>query len=254
MNETKVIKTSEVLGKQFTIYGTSDEPLFLAKDVANWIEHSNVTEMLRGVDEDEKLNSTILSAGQNREVSMLTENGLYEVLMLSRKPIAKQFKKEVKVILKSIRKDGAYIQGEENLKSGELSEEEFILKAMTILQSKVERITKERDEALMLVNQKQKELETITIDVQGTFDWAQTAQIISDNGYTIGRNNLCKTLRNMGILKDNNTPYQRYMKYFDVKMKSVNKRYRTELIPVTRVYGSGIDYIYKQLITNVDED
>lgn len=46
---------------------------------------------------------------QNRNVWMLTENGLYEVLMQSRKPIAKEFKKGIKEILKSIRKHGAYL-------------------------------------------------------------------------------------------------------------------------------------------------
>lgn len=90
------------------MYGTFDDPLFLAKDVAEWIEHSNPTEMVRGVDEDEKLNSVILSAGQRRATTMLTEDGLYEVLMQSRKPIAKSFKKEVKKILKEIRKTGKY--------------------------------------------------------------------------------------------------------------------------------------------------
>lgn len=80
----------------------------MANDVADWIEHSNVTEMLRGIDDDEKLVSTILRSGQNRQMNMLTENGLYEVLMQSRKPIAKQFKKEVKEILKTIRKHGIY--------------------------------------------------------------------------------------------------------------------------------------------------
>lgn len=107
-NELKVFEAREVLGKEFRIYGTLDEPLFLAKDVAEWIEHSNTTEMLRTIDDDEKLNSTILSAGQRRECSFLTEDGLYEVLMQSRKPIAKAFKTEVKKILKTIRRHGEY--------------------------------------------------------------------------------------------------------------------------------------------------
>ena len=83
----QAIEERNVLGKDFKMYGTFDEPLFLAKDVAEWIEHSNPTEMVRGVDEDEKLNSVILSAGQRRATTMLTEDGLYEVLMQSRKPI-----------------------------------------------------------------------------------------------------------------------------------------------------------------------
>ena len=45
---------------------------------------------------------------------MLTEDGLYEVLMQSRKPIAKEFKREVKKILKSVRKNGGYLAGQEN--------------------------------------------------------------------------------------------------------------------------------------------
>ena len=108
MNELKVIDQREVLGNKFRMYGTPEEPLFLAKDVATWIEHSNPTEMVRTIDEGEKLNSTILSAGQRREATFLTEDGLYEVLMQSRKPIAKQFKTEVKKILKTIRKTGSY--------------------------------------------------------------------------------------------------------------------------------------------------
>ena len=106
--ELQIINEQEVLGKHFTVYGTADEPLFLAKDVAEWIEHSKSSIMIDTVDEDEKLRETIFTSGQSREVWFLTENGLYEVLMQSRKPLAKEFKKKVKEILKSIRKHGLY--------------------------------------------------------------------------------------------------------------------------------------------------
>lgn len=106
--ELQIINEQEVLGKHFTVYGTVDEPLFVAKDVAEWIEHSKPSIMIDTVDEDEKLRETIFTSGQNREVWFLTENGLYEVLMQSRKPLAKEFKKKVKEILKSIRKHGLY--------------------------------------------------------------------------------------------------------------------------------------------------
>ena len=108
--ELTIINEQEVLGKHFTVYGTADEPLFVAKDVAEWIEYdlSSVNKMLDKIDEDEKLVGTLFRSGQNREVWFLTENGLYEVLMQSRKPLAKEFKKKVKEILKSIRKHGLY--------------------------------------------------------------------------------------------------------------------------------------------------
>lgn len=57
----------------------------------------------------QKLIQTMLVSGQNRNILMLTEDGLYEVLMQSRKPIAKQFKKGVKKILREVRQTGGYI-------------------------------------------------------------------------------------------------------------------------------------------------
>lgn len=111
-----------ILGKEFKMYGDIENPLFLAKDVANWIEYddSKVGQLLKNVDEDEKTTSPIYYSGQVRNMYFLTEDGLYEVLMQSRKPIAKQFKKEVKRLLKQMRlTGGAVIEGRE---------EEFIRK------------------------------------------------------------------------------------------------------------------------------
>lgn len=116
-NKLEILEQREVLNKDFKIYGDIENPLFLAKDVAEWIDYSKsngkykVSQMVSVVDEEEKLVSTIKTPDmiQSREMTFLTEDGLYEVLMQSRKPIAKQFKKEVKKILKQIRKDGYYL-------------------------------------------------------------------------------------------------------------------------------------------------
>ena len=115
--ELQIVKREIVLGKEFTVYGDFENPLFLAKDVAEWIEHSDTSKMLQSIDDDEKVKSvcdtniirtTSNKARNTQEMWFLTENGLYEVLMLSRKPIAKQFKKEVKRILHEIRTTGGY--------------------------------------------------------------------------------------------------------------------------------------------------
>lgn len=112
MKNLEIIEQRVVLGKDFRIYGDFDNPLFLAKDVAEWIEHSKTNMMLESIDDDEKLKETLFTSGQNREMWFLTEDGLYEVLMQSRKPIAKEFKKQVKIILKEIRKSGLYATDE----------------------------------------------------------------------------------------------------------------------------------------------
>lgn len=110
--ELQILNQRQVLGRQFVVYGDIENPIFLAKDVAEWIEHSDVSTMMRTVDDDEKLTQTMFVSGQNRESWFLTEDGLYEVLMQSRKPIAKQFKKKVKEILKDIRSKGMYATDE----------------------------------------------------------------------------------------------------------------------------------------------
>ncbi|HII4487338.1 TPA: BRO-N domain-containing protein [Clostridium perfringens] len=120
--DIKVIDERSVLGKDFKVYGTTENPLFLAKDVAEWIDYSykdsrktarDTSKMLKTIDEEEKLVGTLFLSGQNREAWFLTEDGLYEVLMQSRKPIAKEFKKEVKKILKQIRLTGGAVRNEE---------------------------------------------------------------------------------------------------------------------------------------------
>ena len=67
-NAVQVIREQEVLGKEFRVYGTVENPLFLAKDVASWIEHSDVSMMLKKIDEDEKLIRTLYVSGQNRQM------------------------------------------------------------------------------------------------------------------------------------------------------------------------------------------
>lgn len=108
-NTIEIIDQRVVLNKEFRIYGTKENPLFLAKDVAEWIEHSNVSVMLDKVDNEEKELIQIGTLNNAYSAWFLTEDGLYEVLMQSRKPIAKEFKKEVKKILKQIRQTGGYI-------------------------------------------------------------------------------------------------------------------------------------------------
>ncbi len=161
MNEIKLLNEQEVLGKHFKVYGNAENPLFMAKDVAEWIELSNVTDMVSRVDEDEvtKLNL----GGLQGECNFLTEDGLYEVLMQSRKPIAKQFKKRVKEILKTIRKSGGYVNNAEKMVDtyfSDIPEEQ-----KTIIQG-----------LLVGIEEKQKKINVLTAEndllTQKTLEWA----------------------------------------------------------------------------------
>lgn len=129
----KVINEQVVLEKEFKVYGDLENPIFLAKDVANWIENKNVSQMLKNIDEDEKGLYNVYTLGGIQNTWFLTEDGLYEALMLSRKPIAKQFKKEVKKILKQIRKTGGYIPVNESD-----TDLEILAKGMLVAQKTIE--------------------------------------------------------------------------------------------------------------------
>ena len=106
--QTDILRKIDVNGHELNMYGTKEEPLFLAVEVAKMIDYSvgKTGHMLHMVDKDEKLTLTIVRSGQGREMWFLTEDGLYEVLMQSRKPIARRFKRAVKDILKDLRLSG----------------------------------------------------------------------------------------------------------------------------------------------------
>lgn len=113
-----VIQETVILGKRIQMYGSIENSLFLAKDVAEWIDYSKsngkykVSQMVKTIDDDEKGIYNVATLRGVQKCIFLTEDGLYEVCMQSRKPIAKQMKKEIKKYLKSIRLTGAAIDDE----------------------------------------------------------------------------------------------------------------------------------------------
>ncbi|MGL5962985.1 MAG: phage antirepressor [Fusobacteriaceae bacterium] len=102
-NVLEVVRTETILGMELRVFGDVENPLFLAKDVATWIEHSNVSAMIQNLEEGSELTKHCLG-GQSGVNNFLTEDGVYEVLMTSRKPIAKDFRKGFKEFLKAWRK------------------------------------------------------------------------------------------------------------------------------------------------------
>ncbi|UWG68889.1 MAG: antirepressor protein KilAC domain [Bacteriophage sp.] len=130
--QIQVLKQTELLGHQFTVYGTAENPMFLAREIAKCIDYdkTSLNKLVASVDDDEKGRNIIPTPGGNQQVWFLTEGGLYEVLMQSRKPIAKQFKKGVKQILHEVRTTGGYISTKQ-----EDTPEEIMARALTIAQA-----------------------------------------------------------------------------------------------------------------------
>ena len=156
-----LIGTVEILGKEIKFYGSWENPLFLGKDVADWIEHSDVSTMLRKVDEEEKVTNNVCTLGGKQKAWFLTEDGLYEVLMQSRKPIARDLKKKIKTHLKQMRQTGGTVEvgrEEEFIYSmfPNLSEEvkqAMVLDLQRINREQQEEIERQRKENLKLKGQ-----------------------------------------------------------------------------------------------------
>lgn len=149
--EISVIDQREVLGVDFKIYGTFDDPLFLAKDVAICIDYdlSSVNKLVNLVDDNEKVRNIIPTLGGNQEAWFLTEDGLYEVLMLSRKPMAKAFKSKIKEILKDIRRHGIYAT--DNVIDQILNNPDFGIGLLTKLkEERSSRIEAEKKNAILM--------------------------------------------------------------------------------------------------------
>jgi len=108
MDIVKAFNSNE-LHTEITIKGTSTNPLFRASDIGLILEISNIRSTIKDFDETEKDVVVITdSIGRNQEITFLTEIGLYNVLCMSRKPIAKIFKKWVFNVIKEIRLTGEY--------------------------------------------------------------------------------------------------------------------------------------------------
>ena len=219
-NNLQIIDERKLLGKDFKIYGDIENPLFLAKDVANWIEHNQVARMMEMVDENEKLMCLISTSGQNREMWFLTEDGLYEVLMQSRKPIAKQFKKEVKKILKSIRMNGMYATDKL------LDNPDLAIQAFTKLKEERE---KRKALEIKIEEQKSKVIFAEAVETSKTSILiGDLAKLIKQNGVDIGQKRMFIWLRDNGYLikrqgSDYNMPTQKAMErgLFEIKETAV---------------------------------
>ena len=167
------------------------------------------------VDRDEKVRNIITTPGGNQEVWLLTEDGLYEALFQSRKPIAKEFKKGVKEILKTIRKTGGYIATKQDD-----TPEEIMARALIVAQETIKR----KEERLKQLEEKNAKLQPkadfaeAAFRAEGKVDIGQAAKILN---LGFGRNTLFGKLRDAGIFfKDRNEPKQKYIDagYFEMTL------------------------------------
>lgn len=214
------------------------EPWFVAKDVCNVLEIKNSRDAISRLDDDEKDVALTDTLGGKQEMAIVNEPGLYTLILGSRKPEAKAFKRWVThEVIPTIRKIGSY-----SIKKLD----------SYMIDDPIERAKRwieEQEEKLAIQQQLQLAAPKAEMyDVALSADNAQTMSIVAKTlGY--GRNKLFAFLRKQGVLRQNNEPYQEFIDrgYFRIRQVPISRSSGTQNKPQTLVTAKGMDYIAKLL-------
>lgn len=245
MNEIQKIFNYQ--GTQLRTVVLNNEPWFVAKDVSDILGFRDPYTATRTLDDDEKLLHTLCVSGQNRETTLVNEPGLYALILKSRKPEAKQFKRWVThEVIPSIRKHGVYMTPK--------TVEEFLLNPDTIIQ--IAKNWKEEQQK-RIAAEKQIEQQKPLVNFAETCMASdksllvrEVAKMISKQGILMGERRLFQKLRDWKLIFPNkNEPYQEYIDrgYFEISqgVKETSKGSFTWL--TMRVTPKGQMYIINRL-------
>ena len=235
MNELQVFNNDE-FGSIRTVI-IENEPWFVGKDVAEVLGYTNPSKALSDhVDTEDKLNNeTLLSLGQ-RGGWLINESGLYSLILSSKLPKARKFKRWVtSEVLPAIRKTGSYNLPDFNnpAEAARAWAKEY----------------EEKQKALAQVTEMKPKAEFYD-DVTGstdTIDIGSVAKVL--NIPNMGRNKLFSFLREKKVLNKRNEPYQEYVDkgYFRQIETSWEHNGTTHINLKTVVFQKGVDYI-RQLV------
>lgn len=247
MNDLKIFENKE-FGEIRTVI-KDGEPWFVGRDVADILGYADPNKAIAmHVDEDDKLNDKTSSSLGQRGGWLINESGLYSLIISSKLPNAKKFKKWVtSEILPSIRKNGGYIAGQETM-----SDDELMARALQVAQNKI----LERDKQIETMKPKAIFADAVAASHTSILI-GDLAKLISQNGVNIGQKRLFKWLRDNGYLirrngSDWNMPTQRSMemKQFEVKESTINNPDGSIRINRTpKVTGKGQQYFVNKFLT-----
>ena len=247
MNEIKIFDNPE-FGKVRTME-INGEPYFVGKDVAEILGYKDTSDaMKRHVDNEDKLTRCFTDSGQNREMYIINESGLYSLILSSKLPKAKEFKRWVtSEVLPSIRKHGAYAVDEL------LNDPEFAIKTFTALKEERER-SKRLSEQIEADKPKVIFADSVSA-AKSSILIGDLAKILKQNGVDIGQKRLFGWLRDNGYLikggSSRNMPTQRAaeMGLFEVKVSTVNNPDGSiRETKTTKVTGKGQVYFVNKFI------
>ncbi len=234
-------------GNEVRTVQKGDGTWWVLKDVCDILELTSPHKVAERLDDDEKGRSLIPTLGGNQELTVVSESGLYNVILRSDKPEAKKFKRWVThEVLPSIRRHGAYVTP---AKLEEImNDPDAWIKVLTAL--KEERTAKERLQLEATKNEPKVVFADAVSVSEGTILIGELAKILKGNGIEIGQNRLFERLRQDGYLikrkgTDYNAPTQKAMELglFRVKETAItHSDGHVTISKTTKVTGKGQQY------------
>lgn len=190
------------------------EPWFVGKDVAIVLGYGNTKDaLLSHIDEEDR---AILQRSENatfeipnRGLTIINESGLYSLIVSSKLPTAKDFKRWVtSEVLPTIRKHGAYMDTDIIEKS--LADPDFLIQLATTLKEEKQR--RMEAEAKIAADEHKVDFYDAVGSTSATLTVERFAKLVTEKlGINTGRNRMFQWLRKNGFLQANNMPYQRYI-------------------------------------------
>lgn len=236
------------------VAGTEVNPLFCLADVCKALD-LQPSAVMRRLDDGVISNNPITdNLGRQQVANFVNEDGLYDVILDSRKPEAKQFRKWItSEVLPTIRKHGAYMT--DNIIEKTLSDPDYLIQlATTLKQERQQRIEAERKVAAA------QPAVTFTQAVSGSASSCligELAKLINQNGYPMGERRLFKWLRENGYLGTKgeryNIPNQRYIEQGLFELKKGTRSGNNGVMHTTitsKVTGKGQVYFVNKFLTN----
>lgn len=251
MNEMQVFNYKR---NQVRTVELNNEPWFVLKDVCAVLELGSAHKVADRLDEDERNQIPLTDAiGRKQETTIISESGLYNVILRSDKPEAKPFRKWVtSEVLPSVRKHGAYMTPAVIERT--LTDPDYIIQLATTLKEEQQRRKALEQQAEA---DRPKVLFADAVSASHTSILVgELAKLLRQNGVDIGQNRLFAWLRNNGYLirrsgTDYNMPTQRSMEMglFDIKETAISRSDGSVTVSKTvKVTGRGQTYFVDRFL------
>ena len=252
MNELQVFNNAELGSVRTTTI--NGEPFFVGKDVADILGYSNGRKaLIDHVDAEDKGVTKCDTLGGMQELTVINESGLYSLILSSKLPNAKKFKRWVTAeVLPTLRKHGAYLTTE-TLEEVMNDPDAWI---RVLIELKNERSQKEKLQ-IEVTKSKPKVIFADAVAVSDTTILiGELAKLLKGNGIDIGQNRLFERLRQEGYLikrkgTDYNAPTQMAMELGLFKVKETVIQHsdgHTSISKTTKVTGKGQQYFINRYL------